>query len=213
MLIPDQLTPHSGLLTPLPTPSTLKGNRRLKCNERLINHNYTFSSSSSILQSVQYDEIYELTWQGSHQLPYSLQFTSYHLSMGSCDAMMVELFWCLSSMISRSIIVRDHQDIYQTYKSLMSIEVISRTYWKRFIFTCRIRKHCRMNVVNHITLQRYQHLYIELKTKGMLNKYSVNDYIQMLTDLKKLRTNDRWDFNEITNNTQKMFAKLGFHDR
>ena len=41
--------------------------------------------------------------------------------------------------------------------------------------------------INHITLQWYQQLHIELKGKGLLKKYSVNDYIQMLTDLKKVK--------------------------
>jgi uncharacterized membrane protein len=63
--------------------------------------------------------------------------------------------------------------------------------------------------VNHITLQWYQHLYLELKKKNLIKKYSVNDYIQILTDLKKIKINDTWHFNEITSNTQKMIAKLG----
>jgi hypothetical protein len=63
--------------------------------------------------------------------------------------------------------------------------------------------------VNHITLQWYQHLYIELKTKGLLKKYSVNDYIQLLTDLKKLKINNTWHFNEITSQTGKLIGKLG----
>jgi transposase len=108
---------------------------------------------------------------------------------------------------------KEAEDVYQTYKSRMTIEVMfdgmknvleaDHTYMQDeetlqgWMF------------VNHITLQWYQHLYIELKTKGMLKKYSVNDYIQMLTDLKKLRVNDQWYFNEITSNTEKMFAKLG----
>ncbi|MFT4153608.1 hypothetical protein [Parafilimonas sp.] len=39
--------------------------------------------------------------------------------------------------------------------------------------------------INHICLQWYQHLCIEPKTKNLLKKISVNDYIQLLTDVKK----------------------------
>jgi hypothetical protein len=108
---------------------------------------------------------------------------------------------------------KEAEDIYQTYKSRMSIEVMFDGM-KNVLDADHTYMQDQETLqgwmfVNHITLQWYQHLYIELKTKGMLKKYSVNDYIQMLTDLKKLRINDRWYFNEITNNAQKMFAKLG----
>lgn len=104
-------------------------------------------------------------------------------------------------------------DVYETYKSRMTIELLfdgmknvmeaDHTYMqdeqtlKGWMF------------VNHLTLQWYQHLYIELKAKKLLKIYSVNDYIQMLTDLKKIKINENWFFNEITNQTHKMIEKLG----
>jgi transposase len=104
-------------------------------------------------------------------------------------------------------------EVYQTYKTRMAIEVLfdgmknvldaDHTYMqddetlKGWMF------------INHITLQWYQHLYIELKEKGLLKKYSVNDYIQMLTDLKKIKINDNWHFNEITTHSRKMIEKIG----
>jgi hypothetical protein len=63
--------------------------------------------------------------------------------------------------------------------------------------------------INHITLQWYQHLYCELKTKGLLKKYSVNDYIQLLTDVKKIRIDDAWHLNEVTRDTAKLLESLG----
>lgn len=53
--------------------------------------------------------------------------------------------------------------------------------------------------INHLTLQWYQHLYIELKKKNLLKSYSVNNYVQMLTYLKKIKINGAWYFSEITN--------------
>jgi transposase len=104
-------------------------------------------------------------------------------------------------------------DVFQTYKSRNTIEVLfdgmknvldaDHTYMqdeqtlKGWMF------------INHITLQWYQHLYIELKEKGLLKKISVNDYIQMLTDLKKILINNDWHFNEITTQSRKMMEKLG----
>jgi transposase len=63
--------------------------------------------------------------------------------------------------------------------------------------------------INHITLQWYRHLYIELKNKNLLKRHSVNGYVQNLTDLKKIKINDTWHLNEITLQTQKMLEKPG----
>jgi len=104
------------------------------------------------------------------------------------------------------------QDAYQTYKSRMAIEIMfdgmknildaDHTYMqdeqtlKGWMF------------VNHITLQWYQHLYMELKTKNLLKQISVNDYIQLLTDVKKVWIDGTWYLNEFTNNTKKLIEKL-----
>ncbi len=63
--------------------------------------------------------------------------------------------------------------------------------------------------INHITLQWDQQLYSELTAKGLLKLYSVNDYIQLLTDLKKISINGEWHFNEITKSASRMMEKLG----
>jgi len=42
-----------------------------------------------------------------------------------------------------------------------------------------------------------------------LKQYSVNDYIQLLTDLKKININGQWHLNEITKTSGKMIEKLG----
>jgi len=107
------------------------------------------------------------------------------------------------------------EDIYESYKSRMTIEVMfdgmknvleaDHTYMQNeqtlegWMF------------INHITLQWYQQLYTELKDKKMLKQYSVNDYIQLLTDLKKVKINGKWHFNEITKNASRMMAKLGLN--
>jgi transposase len=105
------------------------------------------------------------------------------------------------------------EDIYLSYKSRMTIEVLfdgmknvleaDHTYMQD-----EQTLHGWM-FINHITLQWYQELYTELKAKGLLKVYSVNDYIQMLTDLKKIRINGLWYFNEITKNSSRMMEKLG----
>jgi transposase len=108
---------------------------------------------------------------------------------------------------------KEAQDVYQTYKSRMSIEVMFDGM-KNVLEADHTYMQDQETLqgwmfVNHITLQWYQQLYVELKSKGILKRYSVNDYIQLLTDLKKIRINNHWYFNEITSHAQKMIGKLG----
>jgi len=52
-------------------------------------------------------------------------------------------------------------------------------------------------------------LYTDLKAKGLLKKYSVNDYVQLLTDLQKIKINGYWQFNEVTKDSSRMVGKTG----
>lgn len=104
-------------------------------------------------------------------------------------------------------------DVFETYKSRMTIEVLFDGM-KNILEADHTYMQNEQTLqgwmfINHITLQWYQHLYIELKKKNLLKRYSVNDYVHMLTDLKKIKINDTWYLNEITNQSQKMIEKLG----
>lgn len=105
-------------------------------------------------------------------------------------------------------------DTYQTYKSRMSIEVMFDAM-KNIMEADHTYMQDEQTLqgwmfINHITLQWYQHLYIELKEKGLLKQISVNDYIQHLTDIKKIKINDQWYLNEFTLQTEKLLKKTGF---
>jgi transposase len=104
-------------------------------------------------------------------------------------------------------------DVFQTYKSRMTIELLFDGMKNELE-----ADHTYMQdeqtlqgwmFVNHITIQWYWYLYIELKEKGLLKKYSVNDYIRLLTDIKKIKINGSWHFNEITAYSARMMKKLG----
>lgn len=105
------------------------------------------------------------------------------------------------------------QDVFQTYKSRNTIEVLFDGM-KNVLDADHTYMQDEQTLqgwmfINHITLQWYQQLYIELKEKSLLKKISVNDYVQMLTDLKKIRINGTWHLNEITSQAAKMMEKLG----
>lgn len=105
------------------------------------------------------------------------------------------------------------QDIYEGYKSRMTIEVLfdgmKNVLEADHTYMQNEQTLQGWMFINHITLQWYQQLYSELKAKGLLKQYSVNDYIQLLTDLKKIKINGEWHFNEITKNSGKIIEKLG----
>lgn len=105
-------------------------------------------------------------------------------------------------------------DVYQTYKSRMAIEVMFDGM-KNILEADHTYMQDEQTLqgwmfINHITLQWYQCLYIELKEKGLLKRISVNDYIQLLTDVKKILINGQWHLNEVTHATRKLIKKTGF---
>jgi len=105
------------------------------------------------------------------------------------------------------------QDIYETYKSRMYIETMFDGM-KNVLDADHTYMQNQQTLegwmfVNHICLQWYQHLFIELKTKNLLKKISVNDYIQLLTEVKKVKINTGWHINEYTASTKKMMSALG----
>jgi len=102
--------------------------------------------------------------------------------------------------------------IYTTYKSRNEVEVMfdgmknvlnaDRTYMQNedalqgWMF------------VNHITLQWYYIIYSLLKEKDLLKKYSVRQFIKHLIEIKKVRINDSWFTEPITDLSAKMLKKL-----
>jgi transposase len=105
------------------------------------------------------------------------------------------------------------QEVYETYKGRMAIEVMFDGM-KNVLDADHTYMQDEQTLqgwmfVNHIALQWYQHLYIELKEKELLKKISVNDYIQLLTDVRKVKINGTWHLNEFTNQTKKLIEKVG----
>jgi transposase len=107
------------------------------------------------------------------------------------------------------------QEVYSTYKSRNNIEIMFDG-----MKNIRAVDHTYMQdeqtlqdwmFVNHITLQWYQHLYIELKQKELIKKISVNDYIQLLTEVKQVLFNGKWHLNESNSHNQKLINRLGIN--
>ncbi len=107
----------------------------------------------------------------------------------------------------------DAENIYLTYKSRMAIEVMfdsmKNVLEADHTYMQNLQTLQGWMFVNHITLQWYQHLYIQLKEKKLLKKISVSDYVKTLTDIQKVKINDRWYINEYTAQTRRIIEKIG----
>lgn len=103
-------------------------------------------------------------------------------------------------------------DIYTTYKSRNEIEVMfdgvkniltaDRTY---------MQNDDTLNgwmFINHIALQWYYIIYAMLKSEHLLSKYSVQDFIKHLYELKKVYINNDWHTEPINKTTQKLIDNL-----
>jgi transposase len=104
------------------------------------------------------------------------------------------------------------EGLYQSYKSRMEIEVMFDSM-KNVLEADHTYMQNEQTLqgwmfINHLALQWYQHLYIQLKEKELLKKVSVNDYIQLLTEVKKIKINQAWYLNEFTSQTKKLLEKL-----
>ena len=109
-------------------------------------------------------------------------------------------------------IAKKSLEVYQIYKGRMAIEVLFDGM-KNILDADHTYMQDEQTLqgwmfVNHLVLQWYQHLYIELVDKKLIQKISVNDYIQLLTDVKKIKINDAWQINEYTNHTKKLMEKI-----
>jgi transposase len=107
------------------------------------------------------------------------------------------------------------EEVYETYKSRMFIETMFDGM-KNILEADHTYMQNEQTMegwmfVNHLCLQWYQELYIELKEKQLIKKISVNDYIQLLTDVKKIKINNQWHLNEFTNATHKLISKIGIN--
>lgn len=107
------------------------------------------------------------------------------------------------------------KEIYQTYKSRGAIETMfdgmKNVLEADSTYMQNEQTLQGWMFINHIALQWYQHLYSDLKEKDLISKYSVNDYIQLLTDAKMVRINNKWYLSEITKATQKLIEKIGIN--
>jgi len=65
--------------------------------------------------------------------------------------------------------------------------------------------------ITFIALQWYYRIYKLLSEKQLLSKFSPQDLLMHLAEIKKVKINDSWHTAEITSKSQKLIEKLGIH--
>jgi len=107
---------------------------------------------------------------------------------------------------------QDAAKVYTSYKSRNSIEVM----FDGFKNILHADKTYMQNedalegymLVNHIALQWYYIIYNLLQKNEQLKKYSVNDFVTHLKEIKKVRINDKWYIEPIIKASQTMLKKM-----
>jgi hypothetical protein len=65
--------------------------------------------------------------------------------------------------------------------------------------------------INHLALLWYYIIYKMLKEKEILGKYSVNDLVINLKEIRKGRVNNKWSLEPINSQTQKLLDKIDIY--
>jgi hypothetical protein len=65
--------------------------------------------------------------------------------------------------------------------------------------------------INHLALQAHHKIYSFLKSKNLLYKYSIRDFIEYLSGVRKVRINEKWILEPMIAEQQKMLKEIGIH--
>jgi len=107
------------------------------------------------------------------------------------------------------------QNIYLNYKSRAGIEIlfdgVKNILGNDYTYMQDNDALEGWMFVNHLALQVHHKIYSFLKTKNLLHKYSIRDFIEYLSDLKKVKINDQWLLEELTAEHTKLIKQTGIH--
>jgi len=109
----------------------------------------------------------------------------------------------------------DEKTIYQYYKSRVGVEVLFDGFKNTMHFdTPYMQNDDALEgwmFINHLALQIHHKIYQLLKEYNMLNKYSINDFIEYLSDIRIIKINDSWAMETMPKAQTEILQKLGLH--
>lgn len=104
------------------------------------------------------------------------------------------------------------EELYKGYKSRMAIETMFDSMKNVLEADKTYMQHedtlQGWMFINHVALQCYQQLYLELQAHELSNKYSVKDFLMLLKDIRKVKINGEWHQAEIPTALEKLLLKL-----
>ncbi len=104
------------------------------------------------------------------------------------------------------------QQIYEGYKSRQAIEEMFDTLKNMLdVDSTYMQNEDALQgwmFINHIALQWFHQMYLNLKKKELLPKHSVKDILQLLLESRKVKINNEWYPTEITTANQKLISKV-----
>lgn len=132
----------------------------------------------------------------------------------------IENFYCRQSRFGTLAILTNlthasPEQIYTNYKSRNNIEIMIDAM-KNIVKADNsyMRNQTALEgwmFITFIALQWYYRIYKLLSEKQLLSKFSPQDLLMHLAEIKKVKINDLWHTAEITNKTQKLIEKLEIH--
>lgn len=104
------------------------------------------------------------------------------------------------------------KELYQGYKTRLSIETMFDSL-KNVLGGDKTYMHDEETLqgwmfINHLALQCYQKIYLQLKNLGLSNKYSVEDLLKLLRDVRRVKIDNSWHQSEIPATVSKLLDKL-----
>jgi transposase len=107
------------------------------------------------------------------------------------------------------------KDIYAIYKSRMAIETMANVL-KNILDADRHYMRDEETLegwmfINHLALLWYYRLYQLIKQKNLLPKFSPQDLLLHLSEIRKIKIDQNWYLAEITSSTLKLLNQLDLH--
>jgi transposase len=115
-----------------------------------------------------------------------------------------------------SIIAKDEikaEEMFLNYKSRMGVEVlfdgVKNILGNDYTYMQNDDALEGWMFINHLALLIHHKIYSLLKKEKLISKYSIRDFIEYLSDIKKVKINNEWFLEPIIAEQKKMLQKMG----
>lgn len=104
------------------------------------------------------------------------------------------------------------KEVYLNYKSRMGIELlfdgVKNILGNDYTYMQNDEALEGWMFINHLALLIHHKIYQLLKERKIISKYSIRDFIEFLSDIKRVRINDQWVLEPIIKEQQNLLKEL-----